>query len=73
MERVDVRGRGVQVDRIKPVLKAPESMLSKRRCDGSLSNVGFNFNLRRCGAGAAQSGHLDVLQWCGGDPWLTPD
>ena len=37
----------MQVDPIKPVLKAPGSMLLKLRCDGPLSSVAFNFNLRR--------------------------
>jgi len=37
----------VQVEPLKPVLKAPLSMLSKLRYDGPLSNIAFNFNLRR--------------------------
>jgi len=36
-----------QVHPIKPVLKAPGTILVKLRCDGPLSNVAFNFNLRR--------------------------
>jgi len=32
---------------MKPVLKAPGSMLLKLRCDETLSNFGFNLNLRR--------------------------
>jgi len=40
-------GRAVQVDPIRPVLKAPETVLFKLRCDGPLSNVAFKFNLRR--------------------------
>ena len=44
-------GRAVQVDPIKPVLKAPGSILLKLRCDdGLLSKVAFDFNLRRYNA-----------------------
>jgi len=32
---------------MKPVLKAPGTMLLKLRYDGPLSNFGFNFDLRR--------------------------
>jgi hypothetical protein len=41
----DQPGRAVQVDPIKPTLKAPGSKLSTRRCDGPLSNFAFNLNL----------------------------
>jgi len=37
----------VQVDPIRPVLKAPGPILLKPGCDGPLSNVAFKFNLRR--------------------------
>ena len=37
----------VQVDPIKTTLKAPGSMLLKLKCDGPVSNFGYNFNLRR--------------------------
>ena len=47
-------GRVVQVDPVKPVLKAPGSMLLKLRCDGPLSNVAFNFNLRRYSLASAR-------------------
>ena len=40
-------GRTVQVDPIKPTLKAPGHMLLKLRRDGSLSNFAFKFNVRR--------------------------
>ena len=36
-----------QVLPIKPVLKAPGTILLKLRCDGPLSNVGLKFNSRR--------------------------
>jgi hypothetical protein len=48
-------GRAVQVHPIKPVLKAPGSMLLKVRCDEPLSNVAFNFNLRCYSVGVASS------------------
>jgi hypothetical protein len=37
----------VQVDPIKPTLKAPESKLLKVKYGKALSNSGFKFNLRR--------------------------
>ena len=46
-EAVEALGRAVQVDPIKPVLKAPGAMLFKVRYDKPLSNFAFNFNLRR--------------------------
>ena len=42
-----VRGRAVQVDPMKPTLKAPGSKRLKLEHEKLLSNVGFNFNLRR--------------------------
>ena len=47
------RGRAVQVDPIKPLLKPPVSMLLKLRYNGTLSMVAFNFNLRRYSAWTA--------------------
>jgi len=44
---VEGPGKAVQVDPIKPTLKAPGSMLLKLRYDGPLSEFAFNFNLRR--------------------------
>ena len=40
-------GRAVQVDPIKPTLKAPGSGRLKLKCDEPLSNFAFKFNLRR--------------------------
>jgi hypothetical protein len=40
-------GRAVQVDPIKPKLKAPGSEQLKPNCDHMLSNVAFKFKLRR--------------------------
>jgi hypothetical protein len=37
----------VQVDPLKPKLKAPETKLLKLKCGKLLSSFGFNFNLRR--------------------------
>jgi len=42
-----VLGRAVQVDPIKPVLKAPGTKLSKLKYDQLLSSFAFKFNLRR--------------------------
>jgi hypothetical protein len=39
--------RAVQVDPIKPTLKAPGTERLKLECEELLSNFGFNFNLRR--------------------------
>ena len=41
----------VQVDPIKPTLKAPVSRSLKLKCDELLSNVAFKFNLRRYNVG----------------------
>ena len=41
------RGRAVQVDAIKPKLKAPEIKLLKLKYDKPLSKIAFKFNLRR--------------------------
>jgi hypothetical protein len=42
-----VPGKAVQVDRIKPKLKLPGTVLSKPKYDEALSNSAFKFNLRR--------------------------
>jgi hypothetical protein len=42
----------VQVDPIKPTLKAPGTKRLKLICHDSLSNFGFKFNLRRFDEGA---------------------
>jgi hypothetical protein len=47
IEQTIARGRVLQVDPIKPTLKAHGIILSKLRCDGPVSNFDFNFNLRR--------------------------
>jgi len=43
----------VQVVTIKPTLKPPVSKSLKLKSDALLSNVAFNFNLRRYSKGAA--------------------
>jgi len=40
-------GRAVQVDPIKPTLKAPRTKRLKLKCDEPLSDFAFNLNLRR--------------------------
>jgi len=40
-------GRAVQVDPIKPTLKAPGYARLKLKCDDMLSNFAFKLNLRR--------------------------
>jgi hypothetical protein len=51
------RGRAVQVDPIKPTLKAPKSKLSKLAHEKVLSNCAFKFHLHRSieGYGGAPS------------------
>jgi hypothetical protein len=41
----------VQLDPIKPTLKAPGPQRLKLEPDGPLSNFAFNFNLCRCNKG----------------------
>jgi len=48
------RGKAVQVDPIKPTLKAPGSHLLTLKYDKLLSCFGFKFNLRRCNVAAAR-------------------
>ena len=55
---VSVRGRAVQVDPMKPMLKPPGIKHLKLNCDILLSTFAFKFNLRRCTAVARRS-----------DPW----
>jgi len=45
--RVHPHGRPVQVDAIKPTLKAPGTKRLKLRCDVLLSTSAFKFKLRR--------------------------
>ena len=42
------QGRAVQVDPIKPTLKAPGTKRLKLKYDEPLSKIAFEFNLRRC-------------------------
>ena len=56
----------MQVDPIKPELKAPETHLSTLKCDEPLSLFAFNFNLRRYIMGGAllaiEKGFM--VRWC---------
>ena len=45
--RFRLHGRAVQVDPIKPTLKAPGTKRLKLKYDKLLSSFAFNFNLRR--------------------------
>jgi len=55
-----VHGTAVQVEPIKPVLKAPGFTRLKLIYDEPLSSFGFNFNLRRyCTAECAGTSHCD--------------
>jgi hypothetical protein len=47
----NTRGRAVQVDPVKPTLKAPGTKRLKLEYDGTALNFGFNFNSRRYSAG----------------------
>jgi len=49
----------VQVDPIKPTLKAPRSECLKLKCDGPLLKFDFNLNLRRYSLARA---YTDVLK-----------
>jgi hypothetical protein len=71
-------GKAVQVDPMKPMLKAPGTKNLKLQCDILLSNFAFKSNLRRYTwvgwatvSGAASGGQLDVLKWAReqGCPW----
>ena len=55
----------MQVDSIKPVLKARKSKRLKLKVDEPLSSFAFNFNLRRYSTGTATR---SVVGWCS----LTP-
>ena len=49
-------GRAVQVDLIKPTLKAPATQRLQLKYVGLLSNIAFKFNLRRYSLVAAAEG-----------------
>jgi hypothetical protein len=52
----------VQVDRIKPLLKAPGTERLKLKYEELLSNFGFKFNLRRYSKGGRFDASL--VGWC---------
>jgi len=55
------RGRALQVDPIKPTLKAPGTKRFRLSCNKLLSNVVFKFNLRRYSVDAVLT-HVQVLR-----------
>ena len=59
LQRQGGHGREVQVEPIKPTLKAPGTKRLKPKCDEPLSNFAFNFNLRRYTTEFADT----TLQW----------
>jgi len=61
-------GRAVQVDPIKPTVKAPGIKLLKLQYGKPLSNVTFKFSLRRYTPGSARRTGTATPTWC---PW-TP-
>jgi hypothetical protein len=70
---VDPRGIAVQVDPIKPTLKAPGTLRLNLKSDELLSNVAFNFNLRRNTTDAAARGIATIADrprrcWVGTTP-----
>ena len=50
----------MQVDPIKPMLKAPGTKRLKRRCVETPSNFTFKFNVRRCNEVAAEGSGLKL-------------
>ena len=48
----------MQVDPVKPKLKAPGTKPLKLEYDGLLSNIGFKFNLRRYSVACSESGKI---------------
>jgi hypothetical protein len=59
-----LRGKAVQVDRIKPTLKAHVIKLLKANYNKPLSNVAFKFNLRYYTEGVERSPEL-AMSWYG--------
>jgi hypothetical protein len=57
-----LRGRQVQADPMKPTVKAPIYERLKLTCDDLLSNVAFNFNLRRYTAGPGRAVQLEPVK-----------
>ena len=60
-----VLGEAVQVDPIKPTLKAPGIKLLNLNYDRPLSNFAFKFNLRRYS-------WVRARRWAGGHAWPSP-
>jgi hypothetical protein len=56
-------GEAVQVDPIKPTLKAPGTNRLKLNYDALLSNVAFKFNLRRYNMSAILTNFALGIEW----------
>jgi len=56
----------MQVEPMKPVLKAPGTKRLKLNHDEPLLNFAFNFNLRRYSQGARRRGRLPAVRGGGG-------
>jgi len=65
-------GRAVQVQPMKPVLKAPGSMLLKLRYDGPLSKFAFRFNLRHYTPATRAPATFPTLAWISSPHSSTP-
>jgi hypothetical protein len=66
------RGKTVQIDPIKPTLKASGTKRLALNCDDPLSSLGFNFNLRRYTAASPTRSWTTrtlpstaMISWCG--------
>jgi hypothetical protein len=55
----------VQVDPIKPMLKAPGTKRLKLKHDKTLSSFAFNFNLRRYSKGLVVASASGRVTWAG--------
>jgi hypothetical protein len=60
-----LRGRAVQVDPVKPTLKAPGTERLKLKAEELLSNFGFKFNLRPYVVGAGYLSSTATFGWDG--------
>ena len=58
----------MQVDPIKPALKAPGTKRLKLQYDTPLSNFAFKFNLRRYSSGKSDKSYVDLENYVRADP-----
>jgi hypothetical protein len=61
--RVRGQGRAVQVDPIKPTLKAPGIKLLNLKYDKPLSNIAFKFSLRRYNKAIAYANRREACEF----------